>query len=454
MIYILLVGLIVQLIYCYCVFRKDLFSPSAIICEVFLLSTLACIYNISGSNFDIQPATLSVILGGNTVFLLTSTIVHFFYKKKRKGFESSSDKTETLKYIQIYRAILVIVTMAYLTFSVVFSAMSMSAVKNMNQSDDFSSAMNAYRSETAEYGSGLPSWLTKTGVVLNIGVFVLIYVFINNLLVDKKNKSNYLLLVCIVSYLTSSIFTAQRTTILLAFMDALFVAYSLLNRKYQFTEKMNFKYIRRGSLVVVIFLLLFGLTRGLFGRVDNRTALNSVTYYMGNSIEFLDAYIKKPIEPKQFGEELFRQPRVILSEYGLVEKPINDNSFLEFRKAVSGNYGNIYTGYRDYIHDFGFGSIILFQIMLALVFGIWYEKLNCRRLKNNIDLSFIFFAWFVAAILFRFSIMNASFSTLSYFIFTHWYVFFFWKIILNLKFTSTRMIDKAISVKREEPLSG
>lgn len=433
MIYVLLVGLALQLLYCYYVFNKDLFSPSAVLCEVFIISVLACLYNISGTGFDIQPTTVNVILGGNAVFILVSTFLHLLSKKNNK--KKTREIDEELRFIEIDIAKMIILTVVYFVFSIVFVVMTMSIIGNLNNSGDFSVAMNAYRNEMSENGSGLPGWLTKIGVILNLGTFLLTYVFINNVLVDKRRKSNYLLLLCVCLYLISSIFTAQRTTILIMFIYTLFILYNLLNRKYHFIGKMNRKYARRGILFVVVFLMLFGLTRGIFGRQSKLSVIDNTMVYTGGSIEFLDDFIKNPTHSEQFGEELFYQFRSTLSDYGIVNKPTG-GLFMEFRKAAGGYYGNIYTGYREYIHDFGYGSIVVFQVVLAIFFGYWYEKITGRSLKRNIDLSFVFFAWFVSCVLFRFSIMNAFFTDLSYFVFTHWYVFVAWKWLLNLKIVS------------------
>ena len=446
MIYILLVGLIIQLVYCYYVFKKDLFSPSAIICEVFILSTLACIYNTAGTDYDIQPITAGVILGGNTVFIAVSSIIHFIFSEKHKTRAAIKGK-EDLKYIEIRRGILVVTTLLYLIFSVVFIVMNISAMRNISQADDFSASMGAYRGELLEEGSNLPGPITRINMILGTGVFVIVYIFINNLLVDKKRKSNYLLLFCVILYLFSSVFTAQRTTILIVFLFTLFVTYSLLNRKYQFTERINGKYMRRGILVVTIFLLLFGATRGLFGRAGEVAPIESVTNYMGNSIEFLDAYIRHPLESKQFGEETFWKSRDLLSKYNLVDPPTK-SSFLEFRQAVQGNQGNVYTGYRGYIHDFGYIAIIPFQVFLALFFGIWYERINHRRLKSNIDLSFILFAWFIAFGLFRFSIANTCFTYMAYlFLTTRWLMFLLWKWFFGLKISINNNTSNRVSAK-------
>lgn len=443
MIYVLLVGLILELIYCYFVFNKDLFSPSAIICEVFILSTIACIFNIDKWGVDLGSDTVTVILGGNAVFITASTVVHCIYEKKHK--HKKKMEKEKLNYINISNIIMVLVALTYLVFSILYIRTNLSVMNEISQGGDLSVAMGIYRHETVhENAEFLPAWMTRMNVVLNVGIYVLLYVFINNFIVDKKKKSNYLILMSIIIYLASSMFTAQRTTILLAFIYALFATYSLLNRQYQFVQKLNTRYLIRGLLVTVAFLMLFGLTRGLFGRSTKDSAFDNVTHYMGNSIEALDLFIKEPIESNQFGEELFRQARVLLSRYGLAERTTMDIAHLEFRRDANDNItGNVYTAYRYYIHDFGYLSIIVFQIIVAVFYSIWYEKLNHRRLKDGIDLSFIIYAWFCLP-LFRFSITNEFFNKATQFVYLYLILFLIWKMILRFRLSFKASKDERL----------
>lgn len=442
MIYLLLVGLILELIYCYYVFEKDLFSPSAILCEVFILSTIACIFNIDKWGVNLSANTVAVVLLGHATFIAVSTMIHKFYKKKYG--EHKNKKDEKLTFIKIAPIVLALVIIAYITFSTVFIVNNVSIMKGLTQSTDIAEMMSSYRYETV-HGDGvsLSPWLARLSVIFSIGNYILIYVFVNNMIVDRKNKSNYVILFAVIAFLISSAFTAQRTTILLAFIYTLFVVYSLLNRQYHFVEKINTKYVFRGAIIVIVFLVLFGFTRGLFGRKTDGTVIDSVTYYMGNSIESLDLFVKNPLESKQFGEETFRQFRINLSKYGLVEDSTMETPHLEFRRDANGNSaGNIYTAYRYYIHDFGYGPIVLFQVLLAMFYGVWYEKIKYRSLKTRIDLSFILYAWFCLE-LFRFSIKNEVFNAIARFLFLYWAIFLFWKLFLNLKvyFNKPRVED-------------
>ena len=431
MVYILLIILVLQFVVSYYIFDKDLFSPSSILCEVFIISTIACIYNKSNWAVNLSLNTLLVIFVGNSVFIFISALIHYLKRNRKKRLEM---KEEGLRKIEITKTKCIVLLLFYLIFVIIFIKVNLSVLNSyIKNGNSFSSAMNIYRNESINNTLNLSSWIDGFNNVFSVGTYALLYVFINNVIVDYKDKKNYILLICIIIYLFSSVFTAQRTTILLAFLYSLFVVYELLNRKYIFISKLNSKYIVLGLLVVVTFLTIFGITRQLFGRKDRNSALYNVTFYMGTSIESLDLFIKNPIKSQQFGEELFKRFRNFLSKYGICEKSINPNSFMEFRYSKNGiRVGNIYTGYREYIHDFGYGSIVFFQTILAIFYGVWYEKLNNRNLRSNVDISFIVYAWFILCI-YRFTIMNSFFSYLATFVFYYWYIFLFWCLFLRLK---------------------
>ena len=220
-IYLLLVVLIIEFILSYYLFNKDLFSPSAVLSEVFILSTLACIYNIDNWGVNLHYSTFFVICGGNLVFIIVSYIINLLNKKNRKSFKT--EENESFKYIEITNLKCFVILFIYVIFTIIFIKENLSIISILSESTgETSAAMNMYRRELVEGLVQLPGWLTKLGVILNLGAFVLMYVFINNMIVNFKRIKNYVILFCVLLYLFSSVFTSQRTTILLIFIYSLF----------------------------------------------------------------------------------------------------------------------------------------------------------------------------------------------------------------------------------------
>lgn len=414
MIYLLLIILFIYLIICYYTFNKNLFSPAAILCEVYILSTISCIYNIETWQVNMHLNTFFVIVLGNLIFISIAIIIHKYYNKREDKNEyiiKKANKSD-LEYINISKFKYIIILLIFIIISILLINENLKDAANISSVEDFSKEMIAHRYMMVHGENENSSIISALGFFLNIGVYMLVYIFINNLLVNKKKKSNYLLILPIMIHLVATITSAQRTTILLTFIYTLFILYVLLNKKYNCRTKINIRFVKTAVIAIIIFFLLFGATRMLFGRIDDNTSImENVTYYAGNSIEALDAFLQNPIEPLEFGEELFRGFRVRLSKYGILNEPIKASANLEFRYNSSGVLvGNVYTSYRKYIHDFGYVGILIFTIISSLFYSIWYEKINKRKLKKGIDLNFLFYAWFVAENLFRHSIQETFFS--------------------------------------------
>lgn len=438
-IYLLLLTLIFLFIVSYHIFDKDLFSPSTILCEAYILSVLCCIYNIDTWGVNLHWNTYFVIVIGNIIFIIVSAYIHNIYRNKKK----IPKKNEELKYINIPVIILLIVLILFIIFTFWFIKENLSLNGAFSSSNDFSSAMQMHRQDLINDSANFNPILKGLNTLLSTLVFILLYVFINNVIVDKKKKSNYIILLCIILYLIASFFSAQRSTFLIIFIYIVFVIYELLNRKNLIISKLNGKYLKKGIIALFLFLFLFGATRHLFGRVGDESIIDNVTYYAGNSIEALDLYLQSPIESRQFGEELFRMIRVKLAPLGLCEDSTMKTIHLEFRHNSKGGIaGNVYTAYRYYIHDFGYASIIIFQSLTATFFGIWYEKIRKRKLKTGIDLSFVIYSWFIIA-LFEHSIHEDFYrGLLSSFVLSRWLVFllWYWFLSLKIKYDNKRMI--------------
>ena len=414
MIYLLLIILFIYLFICYYTFNKNLFSPATILCEVYILSIISCIYNTENWQVKMHLNTFLVIMLGNLTFISIAIIIHKYYNKRKDKNDEiiKKENKSDLEYINLSKIKYFVILVIFTIISALVINENLKDAANISNVEDFSKEMIAHRYMMVHGDNENSSVIAALGFFLNIGSYILIYICINNILVNKKKKSNYLLILPIMIHLVATITSAERTTILLTFIYTLFILYVLLNKKNNFRSKINIRFMKTGIISIIIFFLLFGATRMLFGRIDDdRSIMENVTYYAGNSIEALDAFLQNPTEPLEFGEELFRGFRVRLSKYGILNKPIKSSANLEFRYNSSGVLvGNVYTSYRKYIHDFGYVGILIFSIISSLFYSIWYEKLNNRKLKKGIDLNFLFYTWFVAENLFRHSIQETFFS--------------------------------------------
>ena len=437
MIYYLLIVLILMLIISYFVFERDLLAPAVVLSIVYILSTIFAIYNIEEWAIELHSKTFWVIVLGNLTFLITAIIIHMIYGKKKKSRDSEKKSINEFKskYINVHASKIIFVTLIMITFSIIY----IRAVQNMAHSygyaSDYSQMMSNFRSNTSYGDDSLPSWILRYNRLMMACTYVLLYIFINNMIYNSKNKKNYLLLIPILLYCITSLFGAARTSVLCYFIYSMVLIYIILNKKYNFMNKINKKYIVRGLICVVLFFMFFVLTKSFVGRTDDMNGLYYISFYAGGSIELLDIYLRNPTYSTFFGEEIFRGFREILAKFGLTTQ--SGIIHMEFGRTANGvSVGNIYTSYRKYIHDFGFGSIFIFQFVEALIFSIWYEKIKKRELKVGIDMSLLFYAYFNTS-LFRHSIQETFFSSyIPGFIVTGLFMYIWIYYFTKIKFTN------------------
>lgn len=436
MIYYLLIALIIMLIISYIVFEKDLLAPPVVLNAVYILSTIFAIYNIDTWAIQLHSNTFWVIVLGNLTFLITSILVHIFFKKNKKNtiISEEQNRDNNVGYININISKIIFVTLVMVLFSFIYIKTVQNMAHSYGYADDYSQMMSNYRSNTSYGDDELPSWLMRFNRLMMSCTYVLLYIFINNIIYNRKNKKNYLLLIPILTYCVTSLFGAERTSILCYFIFALVLVYIILNKKYNFISKINKKYIIRGIACITLFFTFFTLSKSFVGRTDDMKGLYYISFYAGGPIELLDLYLQDPIYSKEFGEEIFRGFRVILAKFGLCTQ--GGIIHAEFRTSANGvPVGNVYTAYRKYIHDFGYESIFVFQLVEAIFFSICYEKIKKKKLKNGIDMSLLFYAYFNTS-LFRHSILESFFSSyISGIIVTGLFMYFWIYYFNKLKIT-------------------
>ena len=409
MIYTLLVTLIIFLIISYYFFDRKIISPPVVLNAVYVFSTICAIYNVKKWGIDLHANTYCVITGGNLIFMAISYIIHLYYKKKHLNKNQEDYKTIGLKYIELSYSKIIIYTLIVCVFSIIYGYSILKLAKGYNNTNDYAELMTAYRRNTSYGEDSLPAWLMRLFLIISASIYMITYVFVNNIICNKKKKKNYILLIPIVIFLVATLMGAERADCLNLFVYILTISYLLLSKKENTIRKINNKYVKRGVVAVSLFLILFSVSKGLVGRTDDYDTMYYITFYAGGSIQLLDMFLQDPTYPTYIGEEVFRGFRNKLSKYGIVENT-SKIGHLEFRHSHRVNIGNVYTAYRKYIHDFGYFSIIPFQLCLAVFYGIWYEKIKYRKIRDNIDISVILFVYMFIPLV-KHSIQEGFYST-------------------------------------------
>jgi len=412
MIYLLLaIILIIFLIVIY--IDKDLFSPSAIICESYLLAVICAIFNIELWNINLGSETVKVILVGILIFVVTSEIIiHTRIGSKNKNKESVP---KTIEHIKINKLIYKIIVFIQIITVILYFFYVLKAVGGMSSFANFSNLMNYYRENTSygELETGIPTYVNQLVKISKIMACITTYIIIKNSLISKKNKiskdpNNKWYIMSTLSYLVLSLLSGGRFGLISYFLFAI-VMWKILNDKvYGTISKIDFRKIFKIFMFAIIIIVLFSQLRSLVGRKNEAGIIEYVSGYFGGSIQLLDMFLKNPIKSSEvFGKETFYGINRTLAKFGIVE---SYKMHLEFRASNGIIIGNVYTSFRNFYYDFGFNGVIILQMVLAIFWSIYYKKIKKQADLSRFDLSLIIYCMFIDK-LFLHSYRDTFFST-------------------------------------------
>lgn len=413
MIYLLFFTLLVFTIIAYGLFDRDILSPAVIICTVYLFSTLSAMYNIKTWAIDLQLSTYAIISCGVLIFGFVSYVVskkykiYYFQENNKLISHKASGRIINIQPFKVYLVII---------FSIIFFLIYVKSIFTLSESfgasSELVSIMNTYRTNVSYGDASLPFLVNQMEKMMECIAYLFLYVFINNIIIGGKAKNNYIYIIPTLLYVVASLFAASRTDMLHFFIATLTIYYVVWLRKYNWSRKINTKYIRNCFLSIIIFLVLFSFIRSLVGRLNEMDPLSYITSYAGGSIQLLDLYLKNPLSTTSgWGAETFAALHNNLAKFGIGQNIILHQ---EFRESNGILLGNIYTGLRKYYQDFGFSGVIIFQSLLAIIFSIGYYRLKLIKNNEKFDLAILIYIYFVPVI-FMNSIQEMFFS--SYFCF-------------------------------------
>lgn len=432
MIYILF-GMILMCFIIDYMLEKDFFSPTAILCESYMLAIFLAILNIDKWNIQFHWKTFTIIILGILVFFITS-----FFIKKLLNYKKREIECENLELIRIKKYASVLINLFQLFILIAYINSFESVVGEKITLDNFSGIMTEYRNNLA-YGNGydknIPSILNQLTKISKANMYISLYIFIHNNIVSKKkgikdvnSKLGYIM--SIVLYIPLIILSSGRFELIIFILAGLIIWYILQNYFGDKTE-IGLKKLIKIILIILICLFVFSSTRTLVGRTNTSSMVDYIASYFGGAIQLLNLYIENPIsESEIFGQETFVAINKTLYKLGVLDREYK--IYLEFRSSNGIVIGNVYTALRSYIQDFGILGMIFMQVILSGIITILYENVKKTNL-NKVSILLIFYAISIHSI------------------FLHAYSEFFFNTILSINyivlFICIYIVKKFIVVK-------
>lgn len=395
-------------------FTRDIFSPSALICESYILAILCAIYKIDAWGIALHYNTLTIILVGLLCFVIPSILIQISYTKKY-----ATEKSVTIEEICIEKNNIRFITLISFSIAIVYFFFFFKALNSFSADNvlyTFSQKMELYRERTQFQGvKYIPTIVNFLSKFCRAAAFINVYILINNMLVAPKNyiKNLGLYMPGILIYVPMTLSTGGRFD-LISFFISIIIMFVIMYRKI-LNKKIGFKKLITIIMFIIGILLLFSASRTLVGRVSKNSTLNYITYYFGGSIEIFDMYMQESVEEDfPFGKELFSGIRKFLTQIHFLETDQSPNNSMKFRVSDTGVLiGNVYTAFRKMHHDYGILGVILFQTILSIIFSNMYYKIIAQRefFGNEIYLRIIVYSAIVFCLVLH-SFSEFFFSTI------------------------------------------
>ena len=416
----LLLELIILIFLVSLVITRDIFSPACIMCETYFLATFCAILSIDKWNINLHNNTVFIIIFGIISFVLVSLIVNIYYKKKNKV-----KNEKELKFKKYHKKTMIILIAVQIACLFIYLYFFLKALGDLSKYDSLNYLMRYFRF-FVDIENDIPTLVNQLLKYSKALAYVSGYIFIHNKFVEIKTKQkshdNYLL-ISILIFMLTSLLTAGRFEMMILILSLVVMWYIVMS--YYNNKGLKINTFIKLVFVLVLAIVLFSVSKTIVGRQGDGTIIDDFAEYFGGSIEIFDVYLQEEIKvPNKV--ELFSGVLKFLRKLNLIESSVVDTGLATYVESNGNVVGNVYTGLRRIHHDFGVFGIMIFQMILAFIITVYYEKIKNMKKIDNVSIGIIFY------------------SAISFSIFLHSYSEFFFSTIISFNYLAFFVLIIAI----------
>lgn len=423
---LLLVSLAALVGYFYYRFRQDIVAPPMVMAVMFLVSTICAAINAVAWKIDYSLFAYLYIVSGIVVFTIPSM---YYHRQPVSVSYQTSDRYIGISSWKIVLTLLVNGLLVLLFWLEMYRVVRAAGYTQDNIQWAFRE-LTSYRSQVQAH-----VFVRVFSRILDVSAYLFGYTFIHNKLLYKHStKKDWLLLGAPALFAMKTILSGGRLDLLKLGAAYILMAYILQKRKVGWDKNIAGSYMKLAISGIVIGLPAFYYTLFLTGRSTSRTIWQSVSTYLGGSIQHFNQYVQHPV-PHQgiLGEESFIAILNLLGKLRLIR--YHETVHLEYRK-LGVTSGNVYTFFRRPLHDFGPAGMYLFVILVGVFFAVYYYRyLQHKKPSFVLDVQTVVYGYFFYWV-FLSSIEQYSFSAVSVFslVFIFWAIglaIFYWKVEID-----------------------
>lgn len=396
------------------VFTRDIFSPSCIMCESYILAVTSAIWNIDKWNINLHNNTVFIITIGIFVFCVISWIINYGYSKNRKYSEEKAEPD----FIKYDRKIIMLLIAAQGICLIIYIYFFIKALGDLSQYESLNYMMRYFRF-FIDIEKDIPTVINQLIKISKAITYVCGFIFIHNKIVAKKlnkKKNENFLLISLIVFALMSLLTGGRFEVMILIL-AMIMMWYIITSIYNNNKTMTISTIMKIIGILIIAIILFSVMKTIVGRQSEASIIDYFTEYFGCSIQIFDIYLQDENNHITDGRgELFADLLKLLEKFKIIESRPDNSELATYVKSNGIVIGNVYTGFRKMIHDFGMLGVVFFQGLMSVIMTVYYEKIRNKKKINNISLSIIFY------------------SAIAFTMFLHSYSEFFYSTIISFNY--------------------
>lgn len=370
-------------------FDGDILAPAFIFCAMYTFSIGCALVNYQSWGLNVITIQLfEIYIFGALIMILMGIIFKFALCRKY-----CTPSEVGLKEIKVNNCI----NLFFVFFNLITLILwIINVYKIAGGGSSFGNIMESFRMKTSySFDATMPGYLTQMVKVVTVSGYVFSFIYINNLLIHKKNL---ILLINPLLYLLLSLFSSDRLNFL-EYIATIVVYYYLLMSVKKNLRRKSIKLVIKLILVFVGVLVAFYSIRLLVGRNDSKSTdlIAYITMYAGGPVKLFDLFLQQPLHSSFWGKETFIAVNQTFNKLGLFNIP----QYLvhkEFRSYNGIALGNVYSAYRNWYADFGFKGTMVLQTMFSMFFNFFYYKLRSTKYYDNEKFGIIIYGYMASSI--------------------------------------------------------
>lgn len=441
--FLLCLTLFLLTIFYFFAFIQDLIAPPVVMSVMFLISSVFALVNSKNWNIEYSGIAYILIISGIIIFSIPLMAL------KSPNFNTEIKIADRLIDIQFWKIALTIIIDLFILY------LYRKEIYNLVLSNGYtgSNIQWFFRNATSYEGELTVRTFIRVLIrVIDVSAYIFGYTFINNFLIYRhKRPKDILLLVPLLIFISKTLISGGRQDIIKILIAYVIMMYIQQKRKVGWNRVISHKYIHLGFVGLIAGIPAFYYSLFLAGRSTTRTLFESVSTYLGGSIQHFNQYIENPLDPGEvFGSETLVPILNILGEMGLVN--YRSTIHLEFR-TLGVTVGNVYTFFRRPLHDFGLVGMYVFVFAVGAFFAIYYLVLRKKQVGFNLDIhtiiySYVFY-WIFLSSIEQYSFTMISLYTLVFIVLVYFMAIFYWCTDFKRGKLIFKISDSSIKLKEE-----